>query len=233
MTTTPMVHLTLKSGNQKTGPIPVSLTERSTCPDACSFKNNGCYAEGWPTTLHWSKVAERGRDWKGFCSQVKALPKGQLWRHNAAGDLPGNGDSLDTSALYDLVEANRGRKGFTYTHKPLTREIRASIADACLNGFTVNVSCDSLEAVDSLGLALPTVVVLPMLEKGEREPRVARTPGGVRVVTCPAQYRETSCAECGLCAKPDRLYAIGFRAHGYARRKVSTIAGKRSLTVVQ
>ena len=183
--------------------------------------------------LHWSKVAERGRDWSAFCEQVAALPEGQLWRHNAAGDLPGENNALDSAALAQLVEANQGKRGFTYTHKPLTREIRAAIADANLRGFTVNVSCDSLEAVDSLGLALPTVVVLPELAKGEREPRVTRTPAGHRVVTCPAQYRETNCAECGLCQKSDRQYAIGFRAHGYAHRKVSAIAGKRHLGVVQ
>lgn len=176
--------------------------------------------------LHWSKVAERGRDWSGFCKQVEALPEEQLWRHNAAGDLPGDNDTLDTVALSQLVKANEGRRGFTYTHKPLTLANRKAISDANLRGFTVNVSCDSLEAVDSLGLALPTVVVLPMLEAGEREPRKTSTPGGIPVVTCPAQYRETSCAECGLCQRADRKYAIGFRAHGYARRKVSTIAGK-------
>jgi len=188
--------------------------------------------------LHWNKVAERGCDWSSFCAQVAALPEGQLWRHNAAGDLPGENNQLDTDALRALVEANQGRKGFTYTHKPLTREIRAAIADANLRGFTVNVSCDSLEAVDSLGLALPTVVVLPELAKGEREPRVSRTPAGHRVVTCPAQYRETNCAECGLCQRSDRQYAIGFRAHGYAHKKVSAIAtrtasGRVQLGVIQ
>lgn len=232
----PMVHLTLRSGNEKTGPIPVSLTERRSCPDSCSFKGNGCYAEGWPMRLHWEKVAERGRDWSAFCQQVSELPDGQLWRHNAAGDLPGDGDTLDAAALGELVYANRGKRGFTYTHKPLTRETRAAIADANLRGFTVNVSHDSLEALDDLGLALPSVVVLPMLEAGESEPKVTLTPAGHKVVTCPAQYRETSCADCGLCARADRKYAIGFRAHGYAKRKVTNAVtgdGRKRLAVVQ
>lgn len=230
----PLVHLTLKSGNEKTGPIPVSLTERSTCPDACSFKGAGCYAEGWPMRLHWDRVVERGTEWAEFCNRVSHLPAGQLWRHNAAGDLPGENNTLDTAALAALVEANAGKRGFTYTHKPLTRETRAALSEATLRGFTVNVSCDSLEAVDDLGLALPTVVVLPMLEKGEAEPKVTLTPAGHRVVTCPAQYRDTNCAECGLCYRADRRYAIGFRAHGFARRKVSDSVGskKRHLNVL-
>lgn len=223
------VHLTLKSGNEKTGPIPVSLSERSTCPDACSFKGAGCYAEGWPMRLHWDKVGQRGVEWDAFCAQIEALPAGQLWRHNAAGDLPGENDALDTGALAELVAANEGKRGFTYTHKPLTRETRAAISEATLRGFTVNVSCDSLDAVDNLGMALPTVVVLPMLEKGEAEPKVTLTPGGHRVVTCPAQYRSTNCAECGLCQRADRNYSIGFRAHGFARRKVSDSVGPKKV----
>lgn len=222
------VKLVLKSGNSKTGPIPVSMTERASCPDACSFKGNGCYAEGWPMRLHWDAVEESGVPYPAFLEAVAALPDGQLWRHNAAGDL-------DMSQLAALTEANTGKRGFTYTHHPLTRENRAAIADANLRGFTVNVSCDSLDAVDNLGLALPTAVVLPMLERGQREPKVTRTPAGHKVVTCPAQYREgVSCANCQLCARTDRKYAIGFRAHGFARRKVSdTVSGKVKLTVVQ
>ena len=73
------------------------------------------------------------------------------------------------------MAANHGRRGFTYTHKPVSNEAgrrgsasvetlranRAAISDANLRGFTVNVSCDSLAEVDALGDAFPTVVVLP------------------------------------------------------------------------
>lgn len=229
-----LVQFSKRSGNEKTGPIPVSMSERATCPDACSFKGKdeqgklrGCYAEGWPMRVHWDKVAERGVSWDAFCGLVASLPEGQLWRHNQAGDLPGEGDALDGAAFASLVLANAGRRGFTYTHKPGHRE---AFAMACANGFTVNVSCDSLEAVDSeIGRGYPVVVVLPMLEKGERETKVTRTPGGARVVTCPAQWRETSCADCGLCAVSDRGYAIGFRAHGNAKRIASNIVSSTRL----
>jgi hypothetical protein len=228
------VQLIRKSGNAKTGPIPVSMTERATCPDTCSFKGKdengalrGCYAEGWPLSSHWDKVATRGVDWATFCQQVAQLPEGQLWRHNQAGDLPGTNNELDGASLFALVAANKGRKGFTYTHKPGARE---TIALANRNGFTINVSCDSLEQVDrELGNHNPVVVVLPMLEKGEVESKVTYTPGGNRVVTCPAQWRDTSCAECGLCAVSDRDYAVGFRAHGIAKRVTSNLVSASSL----
>ena len=39
------VNLTLKSRNQKVGPVPVSTSGKHTCPDACPLKANGsCYA---------------------------------------------------------------------------------------------------------------------------------------------------------------------------------------------
>lgn len=226
------VHLVQKSGNAKTGPIPVSISERSTCPETCPLKGAGCYAEGWPMRLHWDAVPERGKDWYAFCAEVADLPQGQTWRHNAAGDLPHNDGAIDRTRVAALVLANHGRQGFTYTHHTLTRENRAVITDANLRGLTVNVSCETLEQVDNIGLALPTVVVLPSLSKGEREPKITRTPAGHRVVTCPAQYRETSCADCKLCADPSRKYAIGFRAHGYAKNKVTALTNKRALPVI-
>lgn len=261
-----LVKFVLKSGNAKTGEIPVSMTDRSTCPDSCSFKGKdgsghlrGCYAEGWPLSQHWTDVETKGVTWEAFCRQVAALPDGQLWRANQAGDLQGKGNTLDREALASLVEANRGKRGFTYTHKPVTiddlrraeylrlestgmdpveasrraaamlispaemqglRDNRAAIADANLRGFTVNVSRDSLDAVDDIGIgSIPVVCVLPAPAKGEKQVKVTYTPKGNRVVTCPATYRdEVSCKTCELCQRADRNYAIGFPAHGIAKK---------------
>jgi hypothetical protein len=234
--TTTLVQLTPKSSNSKTGPIPVSMSLRSTCPDHCSFKGTdengklrGCYAESWPLRTHWDAVEARGVDWDTFCNQIAKLPDGQLWRHNQAGDLPGDNNAIDWPAMLALVEANRGKQGFTYTHKPGAREALATVNR---NGFTVNVSCDSLGQVDQEiagRYGNPLVVVLPELEKGESEPKVTLTPDGNRVVTCPAQWRETSCAECKLCAVADRDYVIGFRAHGIAHRRVTNLVSAGSL----
>ncbi|MEY4341197.1 MAG: hypothetical protein RL541_701, partial [Pseudomonadota bacterium] len=54
------VHLTLKSANVKTGPIPVSTTERASCPDDCSMKKE-CYAASGPLALHWAAVSNGTR----------------------------------------------------------------------------------------------------------------------------------------------------------------------------
>ena len=139
------VHLTLVSRNVKTGPIPVSTTTAETCPDNCPFKAKGCYAKGGPLAIHWRKVTEgkSGMEWDSFCWSIHRLPEGQLWRHNQAGDLPGLNDDLDTIALGQLVQANKGKRGFTYTHKPLDSEHeRLAVANANRNGFTVNLYRD-------------------------------------------------------------------------------------------
>ena len=119
--TTHYIQVTRKSRNSKTGDIPVTTTSEETCPHACPLKANGCYAEAGPLAILWRKVTARkmGMAWDAAMSEIAALPNGTLWRHNQAGDLPGIGDAIDVAALAALVKANRGKRGFTYTHKPL------------------------------------------------------------------------------------------------------------------
>ena len=226
------VSLTLKSRNAKTGPIPVSTTTRKTCPDACAFKANGCYADGGPLRIQWDKVTreEAGYSWADFLSQVRALPSDILWRHNQAGDLPGIGDSIDGKAMYDLVVANTGKRGFTYTHKPMSSVAnREAIAHANTSGFTVNLSANNLEHADDLadlGIA-PVVTVLPMDQKDN-----TTTPKGRKVVVCPATIRDdVSCMTCGLCARL-RDAIVGFPAHGNGAKKANAIAVSRSASNV-
>lgn len=217
------VALTLKSANVKTGPIPVSITGSDSCPPSCPFAGGGCYAKGGPLAIHWRKVSEgqRGMPWADFCASIDALPNGQLWRHNAAGDLPGAGESIDPVALGQLVAANQGKKGFTYTHKTNDTTNFQWIKAANQWGFTVNMSANSLDHADQLADigAGPVVTVLPI-----DAPPKQTTPKGRTVVTCPATYRDNvSCATCKLCAVSDRTTIVGFPAHGNAKAKVQKV----------
>lgn len=216
------VHLTRVSRNAKTGPIPVSTTSASTCPDSCPFKNNGCYAAYGPLKLHWDKVTsgERSLPWADFLAAIRRLPLGQLWRHNQAGDLPGDGEAIDAVKLLELTKANRGRRGFTYTHKPLTPQNALAIRKAVRAGFTINVSANSLAEADALlsrTRALPVVAVVP-----EDAPHRGTTPGGNKYIICPAQIRDdVSCATCGLCQNADpKRPVIAFKAHGTGKRRI-------------
>lgn len=219
------VALTLESRNVKTGPIPVSTTTADSCPPVCPLSSGGCYAKSGPLAIYWRKVTDgrAGMSWDEFCEAIEALPEGTLWRHNQAGDLPGEGNAIDNKALTDLAISNMGRRGFTYTHKPpLEGDNALSIAFANRNGFTINLSANSLAHADELaGLALgPVVVILPAEQMTNTQ-----TPAGRKVVVCPAVTREgVSCASCGLCARVDRPSIIGFPAHGSSKRKASTIA---------
>jgi len=217
------VHLTPVSRNAKTGPIPVSTTSADTCPDTCPFKNNGCYAQYGPLKLHWDRVSrgERMMPWTEFLDAIRRLPKQQLWRHNQAGDLPGQGTSVDAVLLGQLVRANRGKRGFTYTHKPMTVDNLVLVRDATQNGFTINASASSLAEADTLmDLGLQVVAVVP-----ESAPEKGTTPGGYPYVVCPAQDQDNmNCANCGLCQLADpKRPVIAFRAHGTGKKKIEAL----------
>jgi hypothetical protein len=217
--------ITKKSANKKTGPIPVSTTGRDTCPNSCPFKNNGCYADGFPLKGRWDEVTDgrRGGTLEAMCETIAALPKGQLWRHNQAGDLPGKNGRIRKRDLRAIVKANEGRNGFTFTHyNPATADNGAAIREANAKGFTINLSANNLGHADVLAQldVGPVAVVLP----ANFDTQKTVTPAGRKVAQCPATYRETSCAECGLCAKRDRKVIVGFPAHGNAKRKADKIA---------
>lgn len=227
------VHLTLSSSNAKTGPIPVSTSPDSTCPPACPFMGEGCYADNGPLKIHWLQVSKRtrGEPWKVFLSRVRSLPESQLWRHNQAGDLPGAGNRIDAVRLNQLASSNKGRKGFTYTHKPViatpsvpaevVQANRRAVKSAVKAGFTVNLSGNNVEHADRLAkTGLPVATVVP-----PGAPSRFTTPAGNKVVICPAQRSDTiTCATCRLCSKPDRGFIVGFLPHGTGHKKVSQVA---------
>jgi hypothetical protein len=105
--------------------------------------------------------------WSEFCAKVAALRPGRLWRYAQAGDLPGNGVTIDGTLLEELVAANTGRNVIAFTHKPvlgdpIAVENRRLIAAAIKAGFTINLSADNPAHADKLaelGIA-PVVTVL-------------------------------------------------------------------------
>lgn len=216
------VHLSLKSANAKTGPIPVSTSSKATCPTDCAMRA-GCYASSGPLALHWGAVSNgtRGTDWATFVDQIAALPDGQLWRHNQAGDLPGDGATVDPVALGELVHANIGRRGFTYTHYRDADSL-AWVRHANAWGFTINLSANDLSDADRLADtgAGPVVVVLSSDHTDN-----TITPSGRRVVVCPATQRDdVSCATCQLCQRQCSTI-VGFPAHGSRKRVIDIKLG--------
>lgn len=222
-------HFILKSANSKTGPIPVTYSQRETCPQSCPHYRADCYAEDYYTRMSWDKVAERGGDLGQLCASIEALPAGQLWRFNVAGDLPGAGEHVDAAALGAIVQANTGRRGFTYTHKKTPEALYWA---QCANdwGFTVNLSADDAGEVDALANVSrsPLTCIVPM-----DTPEKTETPEGRTIIVCPAQTRDDiTCATCGLCARADRRVIIGFRAHG-SRARVTDALARRVIPILK
>jgi hypothetical protein len=218
-----------KSSNRKTGPIPVTYSERDTCPPSCAHYRSSCYAEDFYTRMSWDKTAQRGHELGEFCTLVAALPPGQLWRHNVAGDLPGAGETIDAAALGEIVRANIGRRGFTYTHKKSAEALQWA-AEATAWGFVVNISADDAGDADALAdvTTCPIVVTVPM-----DTPEKSETPDGRTIIVCPAQTRDdVTCASCGLCARADRRVIVGFRAHG-TRARVADAVARRVIPIVK
>jgi len=241
-------HLSVKSRNKKTGPIPVSTSSAKTCPDSCPLKKHGCYGDAGPLNWHWKKVTEgrAGGSWSEFLESIKAIKADQLWRHNQVGDLPPSADNaelINSEQLSQLADANTGRRGFTFTHyNPAAGKNAEHIASANEAGFTINLSGNNLDHADKLAStkAGPVVSVLPA-EYGRRHKGAewletmqvfrrrikalpSKTPAGNKIAICPATFMDTDCKACGLCQKKGRSSIVGFPAHGPSTKKADLIA---------
>lgn len=215
------------SSNRKTGPIPTTTSAKETCWDGCPFYEKGCYGKGGPQNIHWNAISsgERGYVWDQFLFKIKSIKRGQLWRHNVTGDLPviSNG-VIDGDKTNQLVNANKGKKGFTYTHHPLTNNNLAIIKNSNNNGFTINISTESIEIADKVMSehGIPAVAVV----HSDNTDRFYKTESGRKVITCPATIHENvNCSTCGLCQIADRQFIIAFPAHGNAKKTVNEIVG--------
>jgi hypothetical protein len=196
--------------------------------------------------LHWAKVTsgERGDTWQVFLGKIANLRDGQLWRHNQAGDLAGDGKRLDAKANMELAQANTGKRGWTYTHYDvLSSKHNANVVEQMNGmGFVVNLSGNNLAHADDLydmDIA-PVTTVMPLeyerkSAKGEWTETLAeykaridvsniKTDAGRKVTVCPATYMDdVSCESCGLCARM-RDAIVGFPAHGNGKKKADAVA---------
>lgn len=225
-------HLVNKSTNEKTGPIAVLTSSFYTCPDACPFKRNGCYADGGPLRLHWDKLTrgDRGITFSILLDTFRKSGTGQLIRLFQAGDLPGINNSINIKDTIRLVKSLGNWKAFGYTHKPPSFRRNAEVIKYCNdNGVCINLSANNLSHADELcklGIG-PVSVTLPK----DAPLKGITTPDKNKVVVCPAVITDkaTTCSTCGgrkgpLCLQTDRKFIVGFPAHGSSINKASEIA---------
>ena len=212
----PQTKFVTRSTNRKLGPMPAAYVERGTCPAVFPLRGAGCYGEAGPVSIHWNQTKT---PWWGFLDSVKAIPAGILWRYAVAGDLPGESNSIDTAKLWQLVHANGASRGFTYTHKPLSKLYRQTIKRINeKTPFTINLSAVGLAEADqkaNLNIG-PVAVVIP-----SQTILATTTPKGRAVMVCPATYNpQVNCQNCRLCADSKRNFLVGFPAHGIRQKLI-------------
>ncbi len=138
--------------------------------------------------------------------------------------MPQNANgTMNRSKALQLAKAAKHTKGWTYTHyNPENSHNRETIsAMNKIGGLVVNLSADSLEEADrysKLGIG-PVVVTVP-----ENTPNNGnKTPNGLTLVICPAQTQESmTCEQCKLCQIRDRKSIVAFKAHGTAKKRLSS-----------
>jgi hypothetical protein len=128
--------------------------------------------------------------------------------------------------LKTLVDANKGRRGFTYTHKPCeeNENNRDAVREANKGGFTINLSGNSLSHADRLAdLNIgPVVSIVP-----HGTANTFYTPAGRKGIVCPAQQRDDiTCANCQLCSRVNRSVIVGFLPHGASKAKANAISNQ-------
>lgn len=231
--------LTVKSSNEKTGAMPVSTSPKSTCPTACPLLG-ACYADQSYLGAIWRRMSAveagtaipNGRaqlqtiNFDQLLEKVAGFEDGTVWRHNQAGDLPGNGDAIDATELGRLVAANAAAnaRGFTYTHKPMTHANAQAVRDANDAGFTVNLSANGFAHADELKATGAGPVVTLMSSATPKKHAVYRTPAGHKVIPCPKHHDpEMNCVKCELCTIAKRDVIVGFPGHSAGKRHVDAI----------
>lgn len=217
-----IVGINKRSGNEKTGPIPVSTLDQSTCPPTCPLKGNGCYAETGNLGMYWGPLSRGERkhtDWTGYLEWIRSLAAGTLWRHAQAGDMPGGKRSVSVRALRQWTAAVQHTAPIAYSHWNDAASLRAIVA----TGAPINVSANNPRDLDRIKRHAPDILAVVLVPQDTPERSVS--PDGHGIVVCPEQTgRVRNCKECGLCARRNRKVTVGFWPHSQGKRKAEAVA---------
>ncbi len=235
-------HLSTNTQNIKLGveDMATTTTSRETCPSDCPFKENGCYADNFPLSVHWDKVTNktRGVKFKEFLKQLKKLSKYKNLRLSQAGDLVLDDESnISEKYLNEIIKNTKHLKSvWTYTHHNLENSVinQNRVIKATNQGLVINYSTESLLKADKAfnsGL-LPVSIIRSDNEKIEvfkknkktyyKLTKKITTPEGRKCILCPSQqFEHVNCSNCKLCNSKDRDYVILFAVHGNKSKKAN------------
>lgn len=235
------IHITAQSGNTKTGNIPVTYRPMTTCANDCPFlpktyaaelvaagkrdpnipANGGCYGTG--------RIFGMAKKFAGTVTLAdirgklsRAHKSARFLRDRVVGDVMTDTGEIDHPYIGAIAELARefDLVPFGYTHA--WREFsRQDVAQVKKTGYVMNASCETRADIRAaIDLGFPITIASDVIGEGET---FARPDGKtLRVVTCPAQSRENvTCADCGLCAKPERAAIVRFNIHGTAKKSAA------------
>lgn len=231
-----------KSANEKTGNIIQSYSARSTCPNRCPLKGNGCYADNYHTSMQWNRCEDvldpryvsNAKDLT--LSLIEAIaPRAKkgitevLFRHNVAGDIAHeNSNIIDVSRVNAIADACKSAgelvgvkvRGYTYTHCEISSQNTKVIHEALAKDFVINYSCETVgEVMKANGLGCETVITSINPEDTIRDLKAV----GIKAVQCPAQtHDDVSCESCKLCSR-SCVTTIVFKIHGNGSNKARKV----------
>ena len=206
---------TPQSKNEKTGPMGNTYTDGNSCPTRCPFKNSGCYAEFGGPSWTWKKASLTLSELK---DKVQATTfKGQIIRHNVAGDIALEGTStVDVNLVKALSDIYRGRKAYTYTHCQVDDNLIDAVQYARKAGFTINVSCETkAEVKNAKQHGLNAVLVVAEQPKKKRW-----TEDGITYIRCKNETDGMLCIQCQACTKNRKTVPV-LTVHGSGFKKAA------------
>lgn len=213
----------------------LSLPIKQTCPDTCSLKGKGCYAQGGRQAIHVRRL--EGQHAGRTALQVSRLAAAEITAATAQGLNRGralrlfvSGDARTAAAADVIARAARtwirtgGSAAWGYTHA------WRSVPSEVWRGVSILASVESdADAREARGRGyVPAKVVDSHPANG----RAYKGADGSTWIPCPEQSRGVPCVACGLCFDVEGLRArnagITFAVHGQSSKTL-----KRRLPMLQ
>lgn len=230
----PLIYWQSRSNNKKTGDMPQGVVgasreeTRESCV-GCALLETECYA--WHGRTHNFVLGKLAKgllvDPDRYRIEPALKKRNKQARYVRAGSIgdPARADPEQTTHDFEVVNEH-GLGVIAYTH--FWRE-----EDALRVDFMA--SCNSLLEVDeALERGFRATTLLPWDYYETSGPRF-ESPAGTFGVVCPAQTKEVTCNDCGLCANTHQaakgVRLIGFLEHGPRARREKRRAAKQLAVV--
>lgn len=213
--------LVLRSKNSKLGTVSATYLPLTTCPDTCSHKGRGCYAEQGHVGMHARRkekepLSPQEWAWEEFEDLTHAHRVGQdllPLRLHVSGDVVNSGHILYLST----VVWNKPMWTYTHNHRLTCRKNWGKVS--------VLASCDTLSDIEhALDTGYSPAVTV---SKFESSAIFRPVKSSVWLIPCPNQTKGITCDQCRLCWDDSSLrrkgLGIAFASHGPQKRKLKVI----------